>query len=506
MKTPDLNLRDGPRRLASLVAPILMVCSLSVSANDSPQAKFSVNPDQGPAPLDVILNASASVDSDGRIEHYNWSADGNTTAGKRASMTFETSGDYKIQLVVIDELGASDTAHKTVIVIDPASEVKADFTVTPETGTEPLKITLDASASAGNIIDYEWSITGSDEKTTFGKTASSTLTAGTYTIALTVTTPEGETDSYQYPTDIVVDPKPVEVVETPDDETTDDKEGDAGEASDSTPSLYNSTARVRPQIIAAGVAPSKLARMDDHFDVVALIRPGVSSISAVSFQNSKGPLKLGMTRAGVLFNGDEVYKLTLFFEPGSLGEVTFSTAWGSKPGQFNIVAMDEAQINSHTYPHLLVGYFPALPASSVAKKPATSNLNYDDRVRASPQVLMAGYSPAIVNVADNQFDVIAVIRPGLLPLEHVVLKQNDGLFRHEMEWVGETDNGDQIYKMVYLYEVGSLGTPGKTTEISYTDLWGPEAQQFRIEVLDQGGQRSHKFPDIEIGNFPELPR
>jgi PKD repeat protein len=505
------------------------VCSLSVSANDPPQAKFTINPDRGPAPLDVTLNASASVDPDGRIEHYNWSADGNTTAGKRASMTFETSGDYNIQLVVIDELGASDTAHQTVIVIDPAPEVKADFSVTPKTGTEPLKITLNASASTGNITDYEWSITsGVREKNAFGKKATSTLTAGTYTIALTVTTSEGETDSYQYPKTIVVDPKPVEVVETPvdettdekvvdpkpveveetpDDETTDDKESDASEASDSSPTSYNSTARVRPQIIAAGVAPSKLARMDDHFDVVALIRPGVSRISAVSFQNTKGPLKLGMTRAGVLANGDEIYKLTLFFEPGSLGDVTFSTAWGSKPGQFNIVAMDKAQINSHTYPHLLVGYFPALPPSSVAKRPATSSLNYDDRLRASPQVLMAGYSPAIVDVGDSQFDVIAVIRPGLLPIEHVVLKQNeDGLFRHQMEWVAETDNGDQIYKMVYMYEPGSLATPGKTSEISYTDLWGPEAQQFRIEVLDQGGQRSHKFPDIEIGNFPELPR
>ncbi|WP_069472040.1 hypothetical protein [Candidatus Marithrix sp. Canyon 246] len=263
---------------------------------------------------------------------------------------------------------------------------------------------------------------------------------------------------------------------------------------------YNATARAYPQVIAAGISPTKLDLTDSQYDVVALIRPGVSAIRHVSFNDTDGFLSMKMTPAGVLTNGDEIYKLTFAYDRGSKSDETFSTQWGSKPGQFNIVAIDEMQNYSHTYPYLMVGNFPALDNTTQSSQP----LNYDTRARFAPQVIMGGYTPAILDYGDDEFDIIAIIRQGKLDIKQVTIKQNDTLgFKQLMNLAGELDNGDKIYKFSFTYPRGGLGAPGDGT-ISYKDLWGPEAIQFGIQVIDKGEIRSHQFPDIQFGNYPEL--
>lgn len=660
MKTPYLNLRDGPQKcfLAYITAAVLMG-SLPVSANQRPKADFTVEPISGAAPLEVTLNASTSLDSDGTIEHYEWSADdGQTTAGKNAMMTFDKAGQYDIELVVIDEFGSSDTTHQTVTVItnqrpkadftvkpdsgpapleitldaststdpngddlesyewsagqkktagqkasmtftevgthqitlvvtdvlgaadsiqktitvtEPVPELKANFTVSSETGTEPLTVTLDASTSTGNITNYEWST--SDGQIKFGQQVTFTFQkAGSHTVTLTVTDKENGTATSK-PQTVVVESKPYQPPSenkpplanfdwnvTPEQANgpfTVSLDGSRSLDSDGTivsyqwrsngqsasgeqailvfqtagtytvtltvtdndgasnpmtqvveikgepiSWFYNSIARLRPQIIAAGVSPSKLDLTDDQFDIVALVRPGATPISTVSFQDTEGPLKMAMKLAGVLPNGDELYKLTFVYPRGSL-EGTISTAWGDKPGQYNIVVTDQSQKQSHTYPYLMVGNFPAI--ESAATQAATAISLYDSTARHEPQVIMAGYTPAILDIDDGQFDIIAIVRPGILPIKHVVLKQNQGnLFHQQMELVADVGNGDQVYKFTFVYDRGSLGSPEGDDIISYKDLWGPEALQFGIEVVDEGGQSSHKFPNIEFGNYPEL--
>jgi len=263
---------------------------------------------------------------------------------------------------------------------------------------------------------------------------------------------------------------------------------------------YNSTARAYPQVIAAGISPTKLDLTDSQYDVVALIRPGVSAIRNVSFNDTGGFLSMKMTLAGVLGNGDEIYKLTFAYDRGSKSDEIFSTQWGPKPGQFNIVATDEMQNYSHTYPYLMVGNFPALTNTTQSPQ----SLNYDTRARFAPQIIMGGYTPAILDYGDDEFDIIAIIRQGRLGIKQVTIKQNDTLgFKQLMNFVGELANGDKIYKFTFTYPRGGLGAPGDGT-ISYKDLWGPDAIQFGIQVIDKGEIRSHQFPDIEFGNFPEL--
>ena len=73
-----------------------------------------------------------------------------------------------------------------------------------------------------------------------------------------------------------------------------------------------------------------------------------------------------------------------------------------------------------------------------------------------------------------------------------------------MKLIGELNNGDLVYKMTFSYPKGSLGKGKENEPINYTNLWGSDAIQFGIEVVDEGEIRSHKFPNIEFGNFPEL--
>jgi len=286
---------------------------------------------------------------------------------------------------------------------------------------------------------------------------------------------------------------------------------------------YNSTARAYAQVIAAGVSPSQVDWDDSTFDIVAIVRPGMSPLDHVSFQDTVGLLALRMTAAGVLANGDEVYKLTYVKSP-SIGKMTLSTAWGSGPRQFNIIAVGQDQlrcesdkrpvgggearnVGCHTFPYLRLDYLPSLDdvqRSETIKSPTP--MSYNSTKRYGPMVIMAGYSPAIIHPGDDQFDLIAIVRPGVLPIESVNLKHNsDALFSYAMTLVGELSNGDQVYKTTYTYSPGALGNPQEGMFLSYKDLWGPGAEQFGIVVYDQGGLKSQKFPDLQFGTYPSPP-
>jgi len=271
-------------------------------------------------------------------------------------------------------------------------------------------------------------------------------------------------------------------------------------------------ARATPQIIAAGVSPSQIDWFDSELDVVAVVRPGRSAIRSVTFQDSVGPMRMMMIPAGVLPNGDEVYKFTYVFTPGSFGEKTLETAWGPRPGQFNIVVTGEGKDSgvdvSHRFPHLRVSHLGPinhLPRPGIPK--AAVSMNYKSTQRYGPQVIMAGYSPSILHIGDDQLDLLAIVRRGAFAIASVTFKQNAGGsgFAYKMQFSGQLSNGDEVYKTTYAFEPGSLGKPGTDTYLDHKDLWGPKGQQFGVVANDEGGINSHKFPDIEFGTYPEYP-
>jgi len=58
-------------------------------------------------------------------------------------------------------------------------------------------------------------------------------------------------------------------------------------------------------------------------------------------------------------------------------------------------------------------------------------------------------------------------------------------------------NGDKLYVAHYPYPQGLFEAH------TLADLFGTKSAQFTIIATDQAGQ-SHGFPELKIGNFPEL--
>jgi PKD repeat protein len=564
MNKPCIHfLREGqPKRLwAYTAAPVLLMGSLSVSAAP-PTASFTADKLTGPVPLKVKLDASASTDPDNNIGTYWWlffpgGIKDNLGTNTQHTNTFTTQGTYSIVLVVEDHNGEVGVVSKSVVVTSQNQPPVAAFTATPN----DLTVNLDGSASAddGDIVSYQWQ---SGDKTTKGKTAILTFdNEGSYQITLTVTDNQGTQDSITQSVAVekpneppvaaftyaIVEPNftvnldgssssddgnvtqynwqssdgqkntgrktsfifpevgDYEIVLT----VTDDKS-----ATDTTTQTvtvvhpapkYNTTVRTDPQIIAAGVSPSLVDMSDDKFHIVALVRPGATAIRTVTFQDTTGALTVpAMTQVGTLANGDEFYQFTYSYVRGTIPDGTvMKTVWGSKDGQYHIVARGEGGEQSHTYPYLKIGNYPAIDSSAQSKKPATP-LSYDMTIRYNAsQVIMAGYSPAILDNSDTEFDVIAIVRPGPLPIESVTLK-SDGLFQAGMTFAGDLGNWDKMYKFTYTFAAGALGN-SETGYIEHKDLWGSDTGQFGIVVTDAGGIKGgSKFPDIEFGNNPGL--
>ena len=172
---------------------------VSVTVNGKPSAAFTANPTSGIAPIEIAVDGGASTDADGSIVSYTWDfGDGETASGETATNLYDVAGSYTIQLIVTDNLGGTDTATTVVTISDPPNELPlADFSVTPDTGTAPVTITFNATASTdsdGTIASYDWDF--GDGNTGTGQITSHLYNnGGTLTVQLIVTDDDGGKDT-----------------------------------------------------------------------------------------------------------------------------------------------------------------------------------------------------------------------------------------------------------------------------------------------------------------------
>lgn len=168
---------------------------------EDPVASFMANPDAGTAPLSVDFDASASTAPAGAtIVSYSWDfGDGNVGAGELISHTYQAEGSYTASLTVEDSNGNTDAATASITVDPmPSEDPVAAFTATPTSGTVPLEVSLDATASippdGETITSYSWDL--GDGNTASGVTASHTFAAeGAYTVTLIVVASNGNEDT-----------------------------------------------------------------------------------------------------------------------------------------------------------------------------------------------------------------------------------------------------------------------------------------------------------------------
>ncbi|MHA2611181.1 MAG: PKD domain-containing protein [bacterium JZ-2024 1] len=194
-----------------------------VGVNPPPVAVISVSPVTGFAPLDVTFDAGRSYDPDdgttpgAGITSYSWDLDNNgtfETTGALVSRTYQ-GGTHTIWLRLTDAEGNVTLANVVITVIANPDPV-AIIVCTPVFGNAPLKVVCHGANShdpdATNVItNYSWDF-GDGSPVASGILVSHTYTAqGIYTVTLTVTDDEGNTDSEEALISVGANPPPVAV-------------------------------------------------------------------------------------------------------------------------------------------------------------------------------------------------------------------------------------------------------------------------------------------------------
>jgi serine protease len=96
--------------------------NVAEQTNQPPTAFFTVTPNSGPAPLDVLLDATGSTDSDGSITQYFWElGDGQTAATETVNYTFNVANTYRVRLTVTDDDGATNSNSLDISVTAPST-------------------------------------------------------------------------------------------------------------------------------------------------------------------------------------------------------------------------------------------------------------------------------------------------------------------------------------------------------------------------------------------------
>ncbi len=167
-----------------------------------PTAALSVTPTSGTAPLAVTADASASTASGSPIGTYTFDFGDGTSVGPQpgatATHTYQTTGSYTVTVTATDVSGLTSQATQNVTASPSTTGPTAALSITPTSGTAPLAVTADASAStAGSSPISTYTFDFGDGTTVApqpGATATHTYqTTGSYTVTVTATDVSGLT-------------------------------------------------------------------------------------------------------------------------------------------------------------------------------------------------------------------------------------------------------------------------------------------------------------------------
>ena len=180
---------------------------VTVSGNP-PTVTASVNPSNGPVPLNVTFSGSATPGG-APIARYEWDFDGNgtfdyssTTTGN-TSFVYTSEGTHNATFTVTDTAGLTGTARvsATAIRVGPPGSPTATITApaTPQTRNAPATISFNGTGSdpGGSIAQYAWDFEGDGTydftSTSTASTSHAYTSPGTFVVAFRVTDNEGRT-------------------------------------------------------------------------------------------------------------------------------------------------------------------------------------------------------------------------------------------------------------------------------------------------------------------------
>lgn len=155
----------------------------------APVADFKVDSDIGKAPFAAQFRDMSS----GEITNWEWDfGDGGTSTEPNPRHTYTTPGKYTVMLVVKGPAGRDTETRTDYITVTDANGLLSYFKAAPTEGAAPLEVYF-LDKSAGEISKWLWSF-GDGSSSTDRNPKHTYTTPGTYTVALTVTDSQGNSN------------------------------------------------------------------------------------------------------------------------------------------------------------------------------------------------------------------------------------------------------------------------------------------------------------------------
>jgi PKD repeat protein len=188
--------------LSLWLALLLVACS----SNDL-EARFEISPDDGNTNTVFEFDASSSISVDTDIVSYAWDfGDGNSADGEVVTHVYDTSGDYDVTLMVVNNNGTRSSSSQRLLVDAAANDLPvAVINASPTAGTVSTRFNFDGTASFDpdsdpddpNTFrddDYNWRF--GDGASAEGAQVSHVYDSpGDYQVQLTVRDPDNGTNS-----------------------------------------------------------------------------------------------------------------------------------------------------------------------------------------------------------------------------------------------------------------------------------------------------------------------
>jgi PGF-CTERM protein len=172
--------------------------TLTVEQRPPLRAALDWAPEEPTTGEQVTFDATSSA---GRVAEYRWDFDGDgtgdaTTDGPTTTHAYSEAGSKTVRLEIADTDGRTDEFSAELAVVDSGPEAALTWEPTaPEAGEA---VTLDATGSAGDVVEYRWDFDGDGtiDATTVEPTTTTTYeTAGSRTVRVTVVESDGQTAS-----------------------------------------------------------------------------------------------------------------------------------------------------------------------------------------------------------------------------------------------------------------------------------------------------------------------
>ena len=188
-----------------LAAMLVHGCSVLGPGGTDPEAAFQATTQSGPAPLHVQFTDQSKAGSSSITERLWFFGDGAKSSEPNPVHVYQEAGTYTVALFVKTKIGTDTEAKAGCITVSPPrSGANADFVGVPTSGGRPLTVqfTDQSNPGSGPITFRAWSF-GDGATSTAQNPSHTYAAAGTFSVSLAVTTPDG-TDTENKPGYILV--------------------------------------------------------------------------------------------------------------------------------------------------------------------------------------------------------------------------------------------------------------------------------------------------------------